>query len=90
MTRTVAAPGRKVSVLLWGVLCVAGCGAIGIALEQFLPGTKTGFYPTVGLMIGLTLSTYLEYRERKSSWLWTALGAVAVVWYLALRIFFKT
>jgi hypothetical protein len=76
--------------MLWGVLCVATGGAIGFALDEFLPGKNTGFYSTVGLMIGLTLSTYLEQRERKSSWRWTALGALVVVWYLALRIFFKT
>jgi len=77
-------------MLLWGVLGVAAGGSIGIALDEFLPGKNTGFYSTVGVMIGLTLSTYLAQREGKSSWLWTALGAVAVVWYLALRIFFKT
>jgi hypothetical protein len=90
MNRTEAGPGRKVSVLLWGVLCIAGLGALGIALDQLLPGKNTGFYATLGVMVGVTVSTYLEAMEKQRPMWWTRIGALVVIWFLVLRIFFKT
>ena len=90
MNRTEAGPGRRVSVLLWGVAGVAGGGALGFVLDQVLPGKNTGFYSMLGVMVGLTVSTYLEEREKPRPMWWTRIGILVVIWFLALRIFFKT
>lgn len=76
--------------MLWGVLCVALGGAIGFALDQILPGRNTGFCSTVGVLTGLTLSTYLEQKEKRGSMGGVALTSLILVWFLGLRIFFKT
>lgn len=89
MTHTDAVSGRKVSMWLWGVACIAGCGALGFLLDHQFARTNTGFYGTIGLMLGVTASTYLDERAGNRPLWWTGIGAFVVLWYLGLQIFFS-
>jgi len=89
MERAEGDPSRRVSALLWSVLCIVGGGAIGFAIDHFLTAKNTGSYTPIGLMLGMTSAAYLEERGKPSpKWGFRFTGLV-FMWCVVLQIVLK-
>jgi hypothetical protein len=84
MTTIQEAPKAKKPVSIWMLGCVLGGIGLGAAFGNFILGEIIGF------LVGLTLTAFLERKEKKSlSLLTIVVGIVALVIITSLTIMYR-